>query len=109
MSKTSKINPEQQSSLLALSKTNTLAFDLQNLGIAVQLDGKNYLQWARLVKLALKGKQKLQYLSEDPPAKDDKKFHTWDVEDTVIMTWLLNSMQIGVSQNFMFLESSKQI
>ena len=109
MSETSEINPEQQSSLLEPSKTNTLASDLQNLGIAIRLDGKNYLQWARLVKLALKGKQKLQYLSEDPPAKDDKKFHTWDVEDTVIMTWLLNSMQIGVSQNFMFLESSKQI
>ncbi|KAI4348678.1 hypothetical protein L6164_009374 [Bauhinia variegata] len=98
-----------QSTILEPPKLTSSSTVLQNLGVATRLDGKNYLQWARLVTLALKGKQKLHHLTEEPPNSLDEGFKSWDVEDTVIMTWLLNSMKLEISQNFMFLETSKQI
>lgn len=61
------------------------------------------------MKLALKGKQKLDHLVEDPSSHEDARFKMWDVEDTIIMTWLLNLMQLNISRNFMLLESSKEI
>ncbi|KAI4317662.1 hypothetical protein L6164_025513 [Bauhinia variegata] len=100
---------ESHSTILEPPKPNSLTAELQNLGAATRLDGRNYLQWARLVTLALKGKQKLHHLTEDPPNSLDEKYSAWDIEDTIIMTWLLNSMQLEISQNFMFLETSKQI
>ncbi|KAI4317392.1 hypothetical protein L6164_025264 [Bauhinia variegata] len=111
MSDTSKPSSTSglQSTILEPLKLTSSSTELQNLGVATRLDGKNYLQWARLVTLALKGKQKLHHLTEEPPNSLDEGFKSWDVEDTVIMTWLLNSMKLEISQNFMFLETSKQI
>ncbi|KAI4350132.1 hypothetical protein L6164_010644 [Bauhinia variegata] len=100
---------ESHSTILEPPKPNSPTAELQNLGAATRMDGRNYLQWARLVTLALKGKQKLHHLTEDPPNSLDEKYSAWDIEDTIIMTWLLNSMQLEISQNFMFLETSKQI
>ncbi|KAI4350951.1 hypothetical protein L6164_005353 [Bauhinia variegata] len=100
---------ESHSTILEPPKPNSPTAELQNLGAATRLDGRNYLQWARLVTLALKGKQKLHHLTEDPPNSLDEKYSAWDIEGTIIMTWLLNSMQLDISQNFMFLETSKQI
>ncbi|KAI4357136.1 hypothetical protein L6164_001103 [Bauhinia variegata] len=98
---------ESHSTIMEPPKPNSPTAELQNLGATTRLDGRNYLQWARLVTLALKGKQKLHHLTEDPPNSLDEKYSAWDIEDTIIMTWLLNSMQLEISQNFMFLETSK--
>ncbi|RDX77083.1 hypothetical protein CR513_42852, partial [Mucuna pruriens] len=36
----------------------------------------------------------------DPP-RDDPKFEVWDDEDSLIITWLWNSMTPEISQNYM--------
>ncbi|KAI4297481.1 hypothetical protein L6164_037370 [Bauhinia variegata] len=82
---------ESHSTILEPPKTNYPTAELQNLGAATRLDGKNYLQWARLVTLALKGKQKLHHLTEDPPNSLDEKYSAWDIEDTIIMTCTSNA------------------
>lgn len=52
--------------------TSLVASDSLSMGINLQLliqklNGKNYIKWARSVKLALEGKEKLDYLPGDIP------------------------------------------
>ncbi|XP_056159465.1 uncharacterized protein LOC130135111 [Syzygium oleosum] len=74
-----------------------------------RLDGKNYLQWAQIVRTFLKGKGKLSHLEGIGPEKSDPKFQTWDEEDSSIMSWLWSSMQPKFSKNYMFLPTAKDI
>lgn len=74
-----------------------------------RLDGKNYLQWAQIVRMFLKGKGKLSHLDGTGPRQGDPKFQTWDEEDSSIMSWLWSSMQPETSKNYMFLPTAKDI
>jgi len=74
-----------------------------------RIDGNNYLQWAQLVRATLKGKKKLNHLEGNPPAKTDSKYEDWDDEDSLIMTWLWNSMTLEISRNCMLFSAAKEI
>lgn len=73
------------------------------------MDGKNYLQWAQIVRTFLKGKGKLSHLEGTGPRQGDPKFQTWDEEDSSIMSWLWSSMQPEISKNYMFLPTAMEI
>lgn len=51
----------------------------------------------------LKGKGKLSHLLRLEMSKEDLKFNTGDEEDSQIMSWLRNSMQLEISRTYMFL------
>jgi len=70
---------------------------------------ENYLQWAQLVRATLKGRKKLTHLEGNPPAKTDSKYEDWNDEDSLIMTWLWNSMTPEISRNCMFFSTAKEI
>ena len=48
--------------------------DLQALQGSYRIDGRNYLQWAQLVRTTLKGQKKLNYIEGEPPAQTDPKY-----------------------------------
>ena len=83
--------------------------DLPRVHQSYRLDGRNYLQWAQLVRTFLKGKGKIRQLTDSSPKESDPRFHDWDIEDSMIMSWLWNAMQPEVSKNYMFLSSAKDI
>jgi hypothetical protein len=83
--------------------------DLQNIQPAYRLNGKNYLKWSQLVRTFLKGRGKLSHLLGTGPSKDDPKFATWDEEDSMVMSWLWNSMLPEISDTCMFLGTAKEI
>ncbi|KAK4428898.1 hypothetical protein Salat_1189700 [Sesamum alatum] len=87
----------------------THSSDLQNMFPSYQLNGKNYLHWLQIVKTFLKGKGKLSHLLGIGPAIDDPKFAAWDEEDSMIMSWLWNSMKLDIRGTYMFLSTSKEI
>jgi len=80
--------------------------DLLVLQGSYRLDGRNYLQWAQLVRTTLKGRKKLNHLEGDPP---DPTQEAWDDEDSLIMTWLWHSMTPEISRNCMFFSTAKEI
>lgn len=41
------------------------------------------------------------------PKKGDPKFTAWDEEDSLIIAWLWNSMNLEISVAIMFLNTSK--
>lgn len=82
---------------------------LQNIQAAYKLNGKNYLKWSQLVRTFLKGKEKLGHLLEQGPETRTVGAEAWEVEDSMIMSWLCNSMIPEISDTFMFLPTAKTI
>ena len=83
--------------------------ELQNLQVAYQLNGKNYLKWSQLIRTFLKGKGKLSHLLGTCPKEMYPTFEAWDEEDSLVMSWLWNSMVPEISDTIMFLTTAKDI
>ncbi|KAK3030878.1 hypothetical protein RJ639_037228 [Escallonia herrerae] len=60
-----------------------------------KLTGKNYLEWAQSVKLAIDGRGKLGHLTGDvrQPAAGDPFPSAWRSENSLIIAWLINYME----------------
>lgn len=43
------------------------------------------------------------------PAKDDSIYATWDAESSMVMTWLVNSMDEDISSNYMCYSTAKEL
>ncbi|XP_052736717.1 uncharacterized protein LOC128197906 [Vigna angularis] len=83
--------------------------DLPNIGGTDQLDGQNYLQWSQFIRRVLKGRSKLDHINGGGPEPDDTYFSIWDNEDSLIMTWMWQSMIPEIRRNYMFHSSAKEI
>lgn len=91
------------------NQLNQTVGEFQNLQVLYRLNGKNYLKWSQIVKTFLKGKGKISHLLGDSPNPKDPKFTVWEEEDSMIMSWLWNSMTPEVCGPYMFLNTSKEI
>ena len=83
--------------------------EMQNIQAAYRLNGKNYLKWSQVVQTFLKGKGKLSHLLGTGPTKGDPKFEAWDEADSMVMSWLWNSMTPEISDTCMFLSTARDI
>ena len=43
------------------------------------------------------------------PKEDDPNYLVWDAENSMIMSWLVNSMEPEIGQNFMYLDTAKEL
>ncbi|TXG53747.1 hypothetical protein EZV62_019003 [Acer yangbiense] len=83
--------------------------EMQNIQATYRLNGKNYLKWSQVVQTFLKGKGKLSHLLGTGPTKGDPKFEAWDEADSMVMSWLWNSMTPEISDTCMFLSTARDI
>ncbi|KAH9741647.1 protein kinase domain-containing protein [Citrus sinensis] len=69
------------------------------------------IEWSQSVKLYVKGKGKMGYLdgSTDIPEVDDPSYKIWDEQNSMVMSWLINSMDPHISQSFLFLPSARDL
>ena len=76
-----------------------------------KLNGQNYTQWIRSVKIFLEGKGREGYTTGGSkcPEKGDKNFQKWKLENNQVMSWLLNTMTNEIGENFMFYDTAKEI
>ena len=76
-----------------------------------KLHGLNFLRWSQFVKLLIRVEGKLGYLigATKAPKKDDSGFQTWDLEHSMIMAWLVNSMELQIGQTYIFLPTTKEL
>lgn len=79
--------------------------------IIQKLNGRNYIEWAQSVKLALDGRGRLGYLTGDiaQPGKTDPSFKKWKSENSLIMSWLINSMEPTIGKLYLFLPTAKDV
>lgn len=77
----------------------------------IKLNGENFLRWSQSVCMYIRGRGKIGYLTGETkePAADDTTYPTWDAENSMVMTWLVNSMEEDISSNFMCYHTAKEL
>ncbi|CAJ2657582.1 unnamed protein product [Trifolium pratense] len=76
-----------------------------------KMNGNNYNQWAQTVRLVLDGKGKLGFLTGAfaEPAQGDPLHQQWKSENSMIIAWLVSTMETGIGKPYMFLPSAKDV
>ena len=69
------------------------------------------MEWSQSVKLYVQGKGKFGYLSGSTvqPKKSDEAYGTWEAENSMIMSWLVNSMETSLGRSYLFLPTASEI
>ena len=75
------------------------------------LTGSNYHSWSRSFKMALVSKNKMGFLNGSiiAPAATDPLHPAWERCNTLIMSWLLNSVSQSIAQSVIYLDHASEI
>ena len=70
-----------------------------------------FLQWSQSVRMYIRGRGKMAYLTGEKtaPAKDDPAYATWDAENSMVMTWLVNSMEEDINSNHICYPTAQEL
>ncbi|XP_030442099.2 uncharacterized protein LOC115664291 [Syzygium oleosum] len=76
-----------------------------------RLNGQNYLEWAQSVKLAIDGRGKLGHLTGEvkEPEKSNPSWKIWRFENSLVIAWLINSMEPTIGKPHLFLPTAKDV
>ena len=76
-----------------------------------KLNGHNYLQWSQSVMMFVCGKGRDDFLTgaTAAPKQDDPNFRTWNAANNMVMSWLINSMNNEIGENFLLYSTAKEI
>src|ERR1044072_5805598 len=76
-----------------------------------RLNGSNFFRWYQSVQLYIRGRGKLGYLTGEQPEPNpaDPQYAVWDAENSMVMTWLVNSMVEDISSNYMCYSTAKEL
>ncbi|KAL5857493.1 hypothetical protein ACOSQ3_004951 [Xanthoceras sorbifolium] len=77
----------------------------------IKLNGDNFLHWSLSVQMYIRGRGKLGYLTGDkaePPASD-AQYTVWDAENSIVMVWLVNSMEEEISANYLGFSTAREM
>ena len=79
--------------------------------ITPALDGTNFHSWSRAIRMTLISKNKMAFLLGTIHVLDvtDPYYSGWERCNTLIMSWLLNSISPSIAQSVIFLESAVDI
>lgn len=79
----------------------------------IRLNGDNFLRWSQSVRMYIRGQGKIGYITGDKEAPADKVkdplYAAWDAENSMVMTWLVNSMEEEISSNYMCYSTAKEL
>lgn len=77
--------------------------------IGIKLDGTNYGIWSQVVEMYISAKDKLGYINEDlqQPLEADPNFRKWRTENSVVKSWLINSLDPKLIGNYIRFSNSK--
>ena len=78
---------------LNIKATQHSAKECQNVQASFRFNDCKYLAWSQLVRTILKSKGKLSHLISPMPSEHYPKIAAWDKKDSMIMSWLWNSIQ----------------
>jgi hypothetical protein len=77
----------------------------------IQLNGENFRHWSQPVRMYIRGRGKIGYLTGEKkePAPEDPTYSTWDTKNSMVMTWLVNSMEEDTWENYMCYSTAKKL
>lgn len=88
------------------------SFDSHSLQITQhKLNGQNFREWFQSVMLVIRGRGKAGYLtgSVTAPPSTSPTFSTWEAENSIVMAWLINSMEPSIGRTYLFYKTAKEI
>lgn len=79
--------------------------------VTVPFDGSNFHRWNKVVKISLTTKVKIGFITGSckEPAKGDPNLDQWRRCDSMVISWLLNSMTTELSNVFLYASSAKEL
>ena len=74
-------------------------------------NNKNSLQWSRAAQMVIHRRRKIRYLhiTIKKLNETDPTFHAWDASKSIVMVWLVNSMEENISENYMCYLTTKEL
>ncbi|PWA87275.1 ribonuclease H-like domain-containing protein [Artemisia annua] len=72
-----------------------------NLQINLKLNNQNYALWTRMIRVAIGGKSKnlLTHLTKEPLEETNELFETWEQDDLVVFSWLIQNIEPTIAGN----------
>ena len=63
------------------------------------------------ILLVIRGKGKIGYLNEtiSKPSADSANYGVWEAENSIVMTWLVNSIEPKIGRTFLFYKIAQEI
>jgi len=79
--------------------------------VNLKLNGMNFQKWSRSVKIAPRTKVKLGFIdgSCSKPSRESPKYEQWIKCDSMVVSWLLNSMMPELSEAFLYVNYSQEL
>lgn len=105
-------NPGPASDVMTTATTSDQIMTGNSLQLtAHKLNGKNYLEWAQTVRLVIDGRGKLGHLTGEiaKPEEKDASFKAWRSENSMVIAWLVNSMEAAIGKPFLYLPTAKGV
>ena len=78
---------------------------------SIKLNGDNFVRWSQSVRMYIRGREKTGYITGDTPAplQEDPNYAKWDAENSMVMTWLVNSMEEEIGSNYMCYSTAQEL
>ncbi|XP_074364949.1 uncharacterized protein LOC141705998 [Apium graveolens] len=108
------MSDESSEIVQTITKTNTHQPHVESYPVqitSIRLNGDNFVRWSQSVRMYIRGRGKIGYLTGETkkPASTDLTYSTWDAENSMVMTWLVNSMDEDISSNYMCYSTAKDL
>ena len=72
---------------------------------------RNYQSWSRAMVLALTAKKKIGFVNGKvmKPNLDSPLYEDWECCNTMVLSWMINSMHMDVSSNIMYCKTTRDM
>ncbi|XP_071902889.1 uncharacterized protein [Coffea arabica] len=90
---------------------STLTIQDASSSIHIKLDGINYRVWSKILQMHIAGRKKKGYINgkKAAPAVDDSSYDEWEAEDSLVKSWLINSMSDNMISHFVQCGTTKEV
>ncbi|XP_022848803.1 uncharacterized protein LOC111371127 [Olea europaea var. sylvestris] len=77
----------------------------------IWLNGKNFLQWSRSALMVIRGRGRLGYVTGTTikPDESDPTYATWDAQNSMVMAWIVNSMEEDIRESYLYYSTTKEL
>lgn len=79
--------------------------------VSKPLNGANYNSWSRAMRIALGAKKKYGFVTGKikRPEIGEENYDDWEEVDLMVQSWILNSIEKSMSDNFLYCATSKEM
>ena len=79
--------------------------------VSKTLEGDNYRQWSRAMRIALSAKNKIGFINGtiQAPPTTDPKFPAWERCNNMVLSWILNSVQTNIAGSIIYADTVDEV